>query len=73
MIDQSKLIHYLQILIGWHGGNQVQGVGKKKLYVLRLVVDQGQLQVMQVRPDEDEIDRLIDIHDDHLSRKGCVG
>ena len=50
---------------------QIQGVGKQKLCVLRLIVDQGQLQIVQVRPYEGEIDRLINRHDDHLSRIGC--
>src|SRR5215831_15082123 len=48
-------------------------MGKQKLCVLRLVVEQGQLQIVKVRLYEDEIDRLIGSHNDHLSWKGCAG
>ncbi len=60
------------MLTGQCRGHQVQGVGKQKLCVLRLVVDQGELQIVKVRPYEGEIDRLIGSHDDHLSMKGCA-
>src|SRR2546421_9880956 len=61
------------MLAGKRRSHQVQGVGKQELCMLWLVVDQGQLQIVQVRPDEAEIDRLIGSHEDHLSRKGCSG
>ena len=38
------------MLAGKRRGHQLQGVGKQKLCVLRLVIDQGQLQIVQVCP-----------------------
>src|SRR2546423_2728773 len=61
------------MLAGKRRSHQLQGVSKQKLCVLRLVVDQGQLQIVKVCPNESEIDRLIGSHDDHLSMKGCAG
>src|SRR5579859_8083450 len=61
------------MLTGKRRSHQLQGVGKQKLCVLRLGVDQGQLQIVKVCPYEGEIDRLIHSNDDYLSIKGCAG
>src|SRR6266487_2629529 len=61
------------MLAGKRRGHQFHDVGKQKLCVLRLVIGQGDLQIVKVCPYEGEIDRFIYSHDDHLSLRGSAG